>query len=92
MSFQCQRKRMPKIAVNTGPLYEFPVQRKVMFMILKQRILQDMEQAGFESNSTREHIVNISWLLPSSSTFQMCNDHSAQWLGDVWERHQDKEG
>ena len=73
LSFQSQRKAMPKNAQTTAQLHA----SKVMLKILQARLLQYVNhelsdvQAGFrKGRGTRDQIANICWIMEKAREFQ----------------------
>ena len=80
LSFQSQRKAMPKNAQTTAQLHSSPrliKSNKVMLKILQARLQQYMNhdlpdvQDGFrKGRGTRDQIVNIHWITEKAREFQ----------------------
>ena len=77
LSFQFQRKAMPKNAQTTAQLHSSHKLSKVMLKILQARLQQygnrelpDV-QAGFrKGRGTRDQIANICWIIEKAREFQ----------------------
>ena len=77
ISFQFQRKAMPKNVPTTTQLYSSNMLSKVMLKIVQARFQLYMNQefpdvqAGFrKGRRTRDQIVNIHWIIEKAREFQ----------------------